>query len=437
MPTYDPRFMAPAPRDPQQAHWDPEMQTLPREQLDALQVERLRELVARLLDGKAPLFGRKIAEAGITSPDDISTPGDVSRIPLTRKQELRDSEAAHPPFGDYRFTDYRECVRLGTSTGTTGTPTVALWTRKDMWIEYESAARNWWRTGHRPGQVVTHAHPAYLYGGGPMLSGSLEYFGLLNMWVPPPDTDELAEQGMNMWKRLHPDISMVAFNHGRYVEVAAKLGIDLVEDCGLPNFALHGFGKKGLPLMTCGAEAYAYSSGSGPSCSGGHIHEDWAIIQAVDPDTGQDVPDGRWGNLVVTTLDRDNAVVRYDLEEAACVFTEPCPCGETTKRAFWGGRFKDYLSVQGHYFHINEVEQALRTVEAVTQPTLEYVVVKPVEDDAPLRVRVELADGDRALVGGQVVDAIARDVGIKADVEVVARESLARSGYKTARLVDQ
>jgi phenylacetate-CoA ligase len=428
--------MGPAPRDPDQLHWDPQMQTLPRERLDVLQVERLRELVGRLLDGKAPLFGRKVRDAGITAPRDIRSPADVNRIGLTRKQELRDSEAAHPPFGDYRFTDLRECVRLGTSTGTTGTPTVALWTRRDMWIEYESAARNWWRTGHRPGQVVTHAHPAYLYGGGPLLSGSLEYFGLLNVWVPPPDTDELAEQGINMWKRLHPDISMVAFNHGRYVEVATKLGIDLTADCGLPSFTLHGFAKKGLPLMTCGAEAYAYSSGSGPSCSGGHIHEDWAIIQAVDPDTGEDVPDGRWGNLVVTTLDRDNAVVRYDLEEAACIFTEPCPCGETTKRAFWGGRFKDYLSVQNHYFHINEVESAMRTVEAVTRPTLEYVVVKPVDADAPLRVRVELAEGDAALVGGQVVNAIEREVGIKADVEVVARESLARSGYKATRLVD-
>jgi phenylacetate-CoA ligase len=436
-PIYDPRFLAPAPRDPGQQHWDPEMQTMPREQLADLQVERLRDLVGKLLSSDAPLFGRKLAEAGITSVDDISSVEDINRIPLTRKAELRESEAAHPPFGDYRFTDWRECVRLGTSTGTTGTPTVALWTRKDMWIEYESAARNWWRTGWRPGQVVTHAHPAYLYGGGPMLSGSLEYFGMLNVWVPPPDTDELAEQAIEFWKRVHPDVSMVAFSYGRFVEVAAKLGIDLAEDCGLPTFQLHGFGKKGLPLMTCGAEAYAYSSGPGPQCAGGHVHEDWAILQAVAPDSGADVPEGQWGNLVVTTLDRDNGVVRYDLEEAVCLFTDACPCGETTKRGFWGGRFKDYLSVQGRYFNVNEVEQALRTVDAVTQPTLEYVVVKPTDADAPLRVRVELGDGDAALVGGWCADAIQREVGIKADVEVLDRDSLARSGYKATRLVER
>jgi phenylacetate-CoA ligase len=433
MPTYDPRYLGPAPRDPAQVHWDPEAQTMPREEIEALQLERIRALVAKLVDGRAPLFGRKIAAAGITAPGDVASLDDLARIPLTRKQELRDAEAAHPPFGDYRFTDWRDCVRLGTSTGTTGTPTVALWTRKDIWIEYESGARNWWRTGWRPGQVVTHAHPAYLYGGGPFLSGSLEYFGMLNVWVAPPDTDELAEQAIRMWQRVRPDVSMVAFNLNRFVEVGAKLGID---DIGLPQFQLHGVGKKGFPFMTCGAEAYAYAGGPGPRCSGGHVHEDWGIVQAVDPDTGLDVPDGQWGNLVVTTLDRDNGLLRYDLEEAVAIYGEPCPCGETTKRAFWGGRFKDYLTVQGRWFNVNEVEQALRTVPAVTQPTLEYVVVKPTDGDAPLQLRVELAEGDAALVGGECAAAVEREVGVKAEVEVLARESLARSGYKATRLVD-
>ena len=432
-PTFDPRFLGPEPRDPAQPHWDPEMQTMPREQLDALQLDRLRTLVGKLLDGAAPLFGRKLTEAGIDAPDAIASLDDVASIPMTRKQELRDSEAEHPPFGDYRFTEWRDCVRLGTSTGTTGAPTVALWTRHDIWLEYESAARNWWRTGWRPGQVVTHAHPAYLYGGGPMLSGSLEYFGMLNLWVAPPDTDELAEQGIRMWQRVRPDVSFVAFNLNRFVEVGAKLGID---DIGLPKFQLHGVGNKGFPFMTCGAEAYAYAGGPGPQCTGGHVHEDWGIVQAVDPDTGRDVPEGQWGNLVVTTLDRDNGLLRYDLEEAVCEFRDPCPCGETTKRMFWGGRFKDYLTVQGRWFNINEIEQALRSVAAVSAPTLEYVVVKPTDADAPLRVRVELADGDAAVVGGECTAAIDRVVGVKAEVEVLARETLARSGYKTTRLVE-
>ena len=142
--------------------------------------------------------------------------------------------------------------------------------------------------------------------------------------------------------------------------------------------------------MTCGVEAYAYVGGPCGDGEGGHVHEDWAIVQAIDPATGRDKPSGEWGNLVVTTLDRDNGLVRYDLEEAACFIDEPCACGETTKRGFWGGRFKDLLASQGKHFQVNELEGALRSVGAVTTPTLEWQVVKPRDENAPLHVRVEL-----------------------------------------------
>jgi phenylacetate-CoA ligase len=437
MPTYQPGTLGPLPRDPEQTFWDPEIQTMPRERLVDLQLSRLQELVDRVLKNPAPLFERKLRDAGIERAEDIGSLDDINAIPTTIKQELRDSEADEPPFGDYRFTDPRECVRLGTSTGTTGTPTIALFTRHDIWLEYESAARVWWRNGWRPGQIVTHAHPAYLYGGGVMLSGSLEYFGALNMWVAPPDTDELAEQGINMWRRLNPDVSMVAFNLGRFQEVAAKMGLDLRTDVGLPGFEMKGFSDRGFPMMTAGLECYAYAGGPCGVDPGGHIHEDWAIVQALDPKTGRDVPDGEWGNLVVTTLDRDNGLLRYDLEEAITLMREPCSCGETTIRGFWGGRFKDFLDCQGKYFQVGEIERALRTVDEVTQPTLEYVVVKPTEPDAPLRLRVELLDGDTELARGRCVAAISEAVGVVADVEIVERESLARSGYKATRLVDE
>jgi phenylacetate-CoA ligase len=432
MPQFHEGILGPAPRDHDQKFWDPEMQTLPREALRDLQTERLRDMVRRILDTPVPLFKRKLDEAGITAADDITSVDDIHGIPLTVKQDLRDSEAQHEPFGDYRFTDPRRCVRLGTSTGTTGTPTIALFTKKDIWIEYESAARNWWRNGWRPGQVVTHAHPAYLYGGGVMLSGSLEYFGLLTIWVEPPETDEIALKGIKMWQRVPPDVSMVAFSLGRFMEVAAKEGEELM----LPQFQLGGGGGRGLPLMTAGLECYAYSSGPCSESPGGHIHEDWAVIQAVDPKTGREVPDGEWGNLVVTTLDRDNGLLRYDLEEAAMIVRDPCPCGETTIRGFWGGRFKDFLDCQGKYFQVNEVEGALRSVREVRKPSLEYVVVKPADDAAPLQVRVEMAEGDRDDVAQRCTVAIKEAVGVDAVVEVLDRDTLARSGYKATRVVD-
>lgn len=414
------------------------MQTLARDRLRQVQDERFRTMITKIFETPVPLFKRKLEEAGMTGPADVHGIEDLDRIPLTIKQELRDSETTHPPFGDYRFTDARECVRLGQSTGTTGTPTVMLWTPHDIWVEYESGARNWWRNGWRPGQVVTHAHPAYLYGGGVMLSGSLEYFGMLNIWVAPPETDEIAEQGLRMWQRVRPNVSMVAFSLGRFMEVAAKLGLDLTADVGLPSFQLGGGGGKGLPLMTAGLECYAYVGGPCAQSPGAHIHEDWAVVQAVDPATGREVPDGEWGDLVVTTLDRDNGLLRYDLEEACSIVREPCPCGETSIRGFWGGRFKDLIASQGKRFLLSDLETALRTVAAVAKPSLEYVLVKPQQDAAPLRLRVEVGDesADRATLATACGAAVRDGLGVRAEIEVLDRGVLPRSGYKTVRLVD-
>lgn len=444
MPSYGPEVMGPPARQPDQQHWDPEAQTMEPEQRRQVQLDRLRAFVAKALDRPDCLFRRKLDEAGLASADDIGDLDDVNRIPLTRKQDLRDSEAEHPPLGDYRLADRSQCIRIGQSTGTTGTPTITLLTRHDLWVEYESAARNWWRNGWRPGQTVTHCHPAYMYGGGLMLSGTLEYFGFLNLWVAPPDTDELAEQGIRTWQRIRPDLQMVTLSQHRFQEVAAGLGLDLREDCGFPDFAMGGFGRGLMPLMTAGFECYGFIGGADAACDGAHLHEDWAIVQAVDPDTGADVPDGQWGNLVVTTLDRDNGMLRYDLEEAAMLEPSTCPLGETSRVGFWGGRFKDLLSSQGVHFQVSDLEKAVGSVAGLAAPTLEFVVVNPGGSPDPLRVRVEVggdagcpSDEARAGLAGQVRDAVLAALGIGTDVTVLDRGTLPRSGYKLKRVVDE
>jgi phenylacetate-CoA ligase len=442
MPTYGPEVLGPPPRHPDQKYWDPEVQTMAPEQLRTLQERRLGELLRKVFETPVPLFRRKLEAAGITSPRDVTSLDDLRHVPLTVKQDLRDSEAEHPPWGDYRFTDPRAAVRLGTSSGTTGTPTISLWTRRDLWIEYESSARVWWRYGYRPGMIVTHAHPAYLYGGGPMLSGSYEYFGLLNIWVPPPDTDEAAEQGLRFWLRVKPDIPFMGFSTGRFFEVAAKLGIEPA-DAGLEFRGMPGLGLgKGLPLMTAGAECYAYVGGGCGRSPGAHLNMDWAIVQAVDPDTGAEVPDGEWGDLVVTTLDRDNGLLRYDLEEACAILREPCPCGETSIRGLWGGRFKDLVCAQGKRFQAAEVESALRALPEVNEPSLEWQLVRPSDDTSPLEVRVERGAGpgaqaDEGEIAAKAAAAIKEALGVEAAVTVLERETIPRSGYKAARVVER
>ena len=440
MPSYGPEVIGPPPRPTDQQFWDPEIQTMDPERLRSLQDERLQTLVHRVFETPVPLFRRKLEAAGISGPQDIKSLDDLRHVPLTLKQDLRDSEAESPPWGGYRFTDPRAAVRIGTSTGTTGTPTISIWTRRDLWIEYESSARVWWRYGYRPGMIVTHAHPAYLYGGGAMLSGSYEYFGMLNIWVPPPETDELAEQGLRFWTRVKPDIPFMGFSTGRFFEVAAKVGIE-PKDAGLEFKGLPGFGMgKGMPLMTAGAECYAYVGGACGQSPGAHLNMDWGVVQAVDPASGEEVPDGEWGDLVVTTLDRDNGLLRYDLEEACAILREPCPCGETSVRGLWGGRFKDLIGAQGKRFQASEVESALRQVPEVNEPTLEWQMVRPGDDARPLAVRVERgsgAGGDDTEIAAKCSAVIKEALGLDAEVAVLERETIPRSGYKAARVVDE
>jgi phenylacetate-CoA ligase len=233
----------------------------------------------------------------------------------------------------------------------------------------------------------------------------------------------------------------MGFATGRFVEVAQKVGVSL-EEAGLtglkapPGF---GLGRGGMPLMTAGAECYSFVGGPCGQSPGAHLHEDWAVVQAVDPSTGREVADGEWGNLTVSTLDRDNGLLRYDLEEACCVVREPCPCGETSARGLWGGRFKDLLSCQGTRFQLAEVEAVLRSVKAMREPSLEYQIVRPEGDDADLVVRVEVASADAAIreaARAAAVSGLRSELGVRAAVEVLDRDTIPRAGYKATRVVE-
>jgi phenylacetate-CoA ligase len=236
--------------------------------------------------------------------------------------------------------------------------------------------------------------------------------------------------------RFRPDIPFPGFSMGRYLEVAAQLGLDPVKDVGLPPRSSGDGAPTRMPLMTAGLECYSYLGGVCGKAAGAHVNEDWAIVEAIDPATGRAVREGEWGSLVVTTLDRDNGLLRYDLEEACAIDRASCPCGETTMRAFWGGRFRDLLACQDRRFQAWDVERALRKVEPVTRPSLEWVAVRPRDPNAPLAVRVELDGGDRDAVAERCESEILEALGVIAKVEILERGKLPRSGYKATRIVD-
>jgi phenylacetate-CoA ligase len=161
------------------------VQTLPREQIETLQLARLQRLLQRIWERPIPFFRRKLEAAGMT-PADVRSLDDLRGIPTTIKNELRASDAEHPPLGDYRGATLDECVRVGCSTGTSGKPTLILWTRHDQAVDLEGVCRGRWRWGLRPGSSLGHGHPFGMYGGGISFSKGIEALGLLDIPCAPP-----------------------------------------------------------------------------------------------------------------------------------------------------------------------------------------------------------------------------------------------------------
>ncbi|MFN2545739.1 MAG: phenylacetate--CoA ligase family protein [Actinomycetota bacterium] len=407
------------------------MQTLPREELRALQEERLRGLIRKVFDQPVPFFRRKLEGAGI-GPDDVKTLDDLPSIPRTVKQELRDSEAAQPPLGDYRGAPLSACVRLSTSTGTTGTPTIMLFTRHDLEVEFEVACRMFKRQGYQPGEIVTHAHPGGLNGGQALLGGAFEAFGALNVPVGPPTSKEDAERAINLWRELKPTrYEMFGPPLHTFWEAAVEMGLDPAKDLGMKS-------PNEIPphrTISAGLDCFAFLGSSCDEFNGAHVAEDHAILESVDPATGEPVPDGQRGHLVVTSISKDNFLLRYDLEELVRIDPSPCPCGETHMRGWWDGRAKDAVTVGDRLILPMDVELVLREIPEVSVPAVEYQLVRTADTDA-LRLRVEAAQpGDD--LAARLTSRLEGALGAPIRLELLKSGTIPRPEYKPLRVVDE
>jgi phenylacetate-CoA ligase len=398
----------------EQLYWNVEAQTLPPDTLAKLQTERLREAVERA--GQAPFFANRLAAAGVRA-DDIREPADVALLPRFSKADIRESEQRTPPIGDYRPHGLDRAVRIAMSTGTTGRPTAMIWTRRDLGVECELSARNHYRHGIRPGMVVVSAHPGYLNGGQGLQQAAYEHLGCLLVSIGPPESVDAAERALRSIAELPVDRwQLFPSALLRLREAAARIGFE-----GLPEPDEIG------PLtqytkISAGMECVAYLGSSCGRSEGSHLAEDYALVEAVDPVTGESVPDGQRGRLVVTSLGRDNPMLRYDLEDVVRIDAGPCPCGETTRRGFWEGRAKDIVEVAGRQVLPIDVWRHL-------DPAAEYVIIRPERPADRLTVRVEGArDTD-------VEDALTEALGVPVDVAWVGTGELPRAAYKAQRVV--
>ncbi len=398
----------------EQNFWNAEAQTMPVQRRRELQLTRLQQAVDTA--AKAPFFGKRLAQAGV-GPGDIRSLDDVRTLPVISKEDLRQSEAAAPPLGDYRVRGIAEAVRIGMSSGTTGKPTTMMWTKHDLEVECELSARNHFRLGIRPGMVVVGAHPGYLNGGQALQQAAYEFMGCLLISIGPPESVEAAERALRAIEGLPIDRwQLFPAALQRLREAAERIGFE-----GLPS-AHAGHAESQYDKFSAGQECVAYLGSTCRQSAGSHVAEDYAVVEVLDVESGDPVPDGRRGRLVVTSLGRDNPMIRYNVEDIVRVESAWCPCGETTPRGFYEGRAKDIVSVAGRAILPIDVARAL-------PPGAEFVIVRAPGPADKLHVQVEGHIDD-------AVDRITESTGVPVEVEWRSHGSLPRAAYKAQRVVD-
>ncbi len=421
----------------QRPYYDEAVQTMPLHEVRQLQFTRLARQLDRVWSAPVPFFRRKLEAAGLTRAD-VRQLDDLRLIPSTRKAELRQSEAEHPPFGDYRGAPVRACVRLGASTGTSGRPTLILWTRKDLEVDYAAAARGRWRAGLRPGMSLAHAHPFGVNAGGWHFSHGLEALGVLNVPSGPPTGEAHINDVVEVWRRVRPSTYRLFGNVARtYADAARARGLDPARDLNLVGAGDHP--AEQYLVVSAGLEALPLLGSACEVRDGAHLCEDLAIVEVIDARTGAACGDGERGHLVVTVLEKDNFLLRYDLEDVVRWNLKPCPCGETHRRLFYEGRARDVVRVGERNLLPIDVALVLYDFPEVSRPSAEYQIVRNAGPQHALHVRIEYdpAGGtDAGALTHRLADAFRARLGVETVLELVARGAVPRFAYKAARVVD-
>jgi len=423
------------PADTDRRYYAPEIQTMPLERVRALQAERLARQLDRIWDTPISFFRRKLEAAGLRRAALRGLDG-LPAIPTTVKPELRASEEEHPPFGDYRGAPASAAVRLGASTGTSGRPTLILWTRKDLEVDHAASARGRWRWGLRPGMSLANAHPFGMNAGGWHFSHGVEALGVLNIPSGPPVGEAHVRDVIEVWRRLRPDMYRLFGNVATtYADAARGLGLDPVRDLNLTIAGDHP--SEQYLMASSGLEALPLLGSACEERDGAHLAEDLAIVEVIDRRTGRGLGHGARGNLVVTVLEKDNFLLRYDLEDVVRLNETPCLCGETHRRLFYEGRVRDIVPVGDHEVLPIDVALVLYEFPEVSTPSAEYQIVRPAVAAAELHVRCEHGAGiEVAPLAARVAERLRDRLGVSARVELVPKGGLPRFAYKAARVVD-
>jgi len=374
--------------------WQKELETMPREQLRQLQVEKLKKTINICL--RSPFYKKRLGELGITA-DSIHTPEDIRKIPFTTKQDLRDNY----PFG-LVGGDLKDAIRLHSSSGTTGHPTVVVYSRHDIDSWANMIARNMYMVGCRDTDVFQNSSGYGMFTGGLGFQYGAEKLGCMTV---PAAAGNSKRQIMFIKDFGTTCLHAIPSYAIRLAEVFQEEGVD-PRSTKLHTLFIgaepHTEEQRRRIERLLGVKAYnsfGMTEMNGPGVAfeckyqcGMHIWEDNYIVEIVDPETLEPVPDGEVGEMVLTTLDRDMMpILRYRTRDLTRIIPGECECGRTHRRLDrFKGRTDDMFIIKGVNIFPMQVEKIL-----VKFPGLgsNYLITLDTENDNDvMTVEVEIED---------------------------------------------
>jgi phenylacetate-CoA ligase len=424
-----------------------DFETLPREAIQALQLKRLKSMVARVQQN-VPFYKESLAQAGINA-DSIKSLEDLARLPFTYKKDMRDS---YP----YRMfaVPMEDIVRIHASSGTTGKPTVVGYTKKDIDNWSELMARSFVAAGVHKGDII---HNSYGYG---LFTGGLgAHYGAerLGASVIPMSGGNTKKQIMIMQDFGSTVLTCTPSYSLFMAEAAKEEGIDFrdlklrVGIFGAEPWSEEMRGEIEGKLNLSAVDIYGLSEIMGPGVAiecceakkGLHIWEDHFIPEIINPETGVVLGEGEVGELVITTITKEGIpLIRYRTRDITSITYEPCACGRTHARiARMSGRSDDMLIIRGVNVFPSQIESILMGVDGV-EP--HYVLIIDRKDNLDtLEVQVEVGEkmfSDEVkhlqALSLRIEKQIKEMLGVTCRVRLVEPKSITRSEGKAKRVID-
>ena len=427
-------------------YYQKDIECADREQIRAWQSEKLVRQVQHVWND-VPYYREKMKAAGVT-PDDIRSVDDLHKLPFLSKADLRDSY----PYG-LLGCDLKKCVRIQSTSGTTGRRVVAFYTQHDIDLWEDCCARAITAAGGTDEDVCQVSYGYGLFTGGPGLNGGSHKVGCLTI----PTSSGNTQRQIMFIRDLNTTILCCTPSYAAYLgesmkemgltpdQIPLKAGIfgaeawseemrqDIQNTLGIKAYDIYGLTELSGPgvAFECSAQ------------KGMHINEDHFIPEIIDPDTGVVLPEGSQGELVFTSLDKEAyPLIRYRTRDICTLTYEKCSCGRTHVRMGKPrGRSDDMLIIRGVNVFPSQIETVLLNNG---YPANYQIIVDRVNNTDTLDVHVEMTPemftdqlGEVSRRQKELAEGMKSMLGIKANITLVSPKSIERSEGKAVRVIDR